>query len=74
MINKIKIILKKPQYWIIIYAGIGLFCIAISFEPAYEAFGYHGASINPILFTFGGILIIIAWLKYKKWISDLNNN
>ncbi|MBA3019194.1 MAG: hypothetical protein KJ550_08140 [Proteobacteria bacterium] len=76
MLDKIKRRLLAAQTRIVICTGVGVFFVANSFKRSGSssigrgAPSSWGASVDPFMLAIGVVLLVLAWLIYKKWSSD----
>jgi hypothetical protein len=74
MLEKIKRSVFAAQTRITVCAGLGIFFIANSFMRSGLYSGHSvvsGASFKPIPLAIGVMFLLVAWLIYKKWSTNL---
>ena len=70
MLGKIKRAVFAAQTRIIVCAGLGTVSIVDSFKRVYSV-REQVLSVDPIEFAVGVVFLLIAWLIYKKWSTNL---
>lgn len=71
--EKIKGILTNKITQIVVTAFFGVLLIASSYTLATAYRASRGAQVDPFLFALGVTLLVVSFIIYRKWSSELDS-